>query len=108
MSEPMKPALEMIQRQVQELDAVLKQASTDLNAIAGSERVQQWKKRTISLIAQHLGQDDAQRLANKRSELSSYGDPMDELQDEIDMYREFVVAFAEEVKKRGAGPPGAS
>ena len=103
MTENLKSAVEMLQRQVQELDAVLKQAATDLNAIAGGERVQQWKKRTISLIAQHLSQDDAQRLANKRSELSSYGDPIDELQDEIDMYREFLVAFAEEVKQRGHG-----
>ncbi len=101
MTENLKAAVEMLQRQVQELDAVLKQAATDLNAIAGGERVQQWKKRTIGLIAQHLGQVDAQRLANKRSELSSYGDPMDELQDEIDMYREFLVVFVEEVKQRG-------
>jgi len=100
MTENLKAAVEMLQRQVQELDAVLKQAATDLNAIAGGERVQQWKKRTVGLIAQHLGQADAERLANKRSEFSSYGDPMDELQDEIDMYREFLVNFAEEVKKR--------
>jgi len=103
MTENLKSAVEMLQRQIQELDAVLKQAATDLNAMAGGERVQQWKKRTTSLITQHLGQDDAQRLANKRSELSAYGDPMDELQDEIDMYREFLVAFAEEVRKRGNG-----
>ena len=46
-----KSALEMLERQIQELDAVFKEASKDINTVRGRERVAAWKKRTVPLLA---------------------------------------------------------
>lgn len=94
-------ALEMIQEQIKELDAILKRAGSDLNTVGGSERVAKWKVRTIPLIAAHLGQQDAQRFSDTRPGPSFTNDLLEELSDEVEIYRSFLVSLAEKVNKAG-------
>lgn len=101
MTDPGKPALGMIEQQRKELDTILKQAAEDLNTVAGAERVAKWKARTIALIAQQVGPQEAKRFAETRPGPSFTSDLFEELSDEIDVYRTFLVALAEQVKKAG-------
>lgn len=94
-------ALDMIQRQLKELDAIYKQASEDLNTVAGNERVEQWKKRTVPLLSQFVGQKEAQQFLNTYPGPSFTNDLLEELSDNIEVYRNFLVKLSEQLKKSG-------
>ena len=101
MTEPGKPVRGMIEQQRKELDTIFKQAAEDLNTVAGAERVAKWKARTVALIAQQVGPQEAKRFAETRPGPSFTSDLLEELGDEIEVYRTFLVALAEQVKKAG-------
>jgi hypothetical protein len=93
-----KSALEMLERQIQELDALFKEASEDLNTVRGSERIAAWKKRTVPLLAQHIGQKQAQQFTMTKPGPSFTRDLAEELSDEVDLYRSFLTALAKPLK----------
>ncbi len=103
MSQSVKAALDMLEQQVKELDVLFAQAGSDLNTVAGVERVAKWKTRTTPLIAQHLGPKEAQRFANTRQGPSFTNDLLEELSDEVDVYRSVLTAMVKELKIR-SGP----
>ena len=94
-------ALEMIERRLKELEEILKRASVDLNTVAGSEQVAQWKKRTIPMLAEHVGQKEAQRFAATDPGPSFTNDLLEELSDEVETYRHFLVELSEQLQKSG-------
>lgn len=103
MSDRVKVALEIIQRQIQELDATLSRGSRDLNVVMAGERLGKWKARTARLIADHVGPNEAGRFGGKRFERAFYhGDLDDELDEEIEMYRAHLVSLAETIKSQGS------
>ena len=96
-------ALEMLERQIQELDAVFKEASKDINTVRGSERVAAWKKRTVPLLAEHVGQKEAQQFVLTQPGPSFTRDLDEELSDEVDLYRSFLTALVKRLKTSGPG-----
>lgn len=93
-----KSALEMLERQIQELNAVFKEASKDMNTVRGSERVAAWKKRTVPLLAQHVGQKEAQQFVMTKPGPSFTRDLDEELSDEVELYRNFLADLAKRLK----------
>lgn len=102
MTDPIGQALDMIQRQIQALDTILEEAQTSLNTVAAGERLVKWKGQAIPLIARHLGQQEAQRFADTRPGPSFSNDLLEELGDDVELYRDFMVALAEKVKRDGS------
>jgi hypothetical protein len=98
-----KAALDMLERQIQELDTISKEALADLNTVRGRERVTAWKKRTVPLLAQHIGQKQAQQFAMTKPGPSFTPDLAEELSDEVDLYRSFLTALAKPLKAPRAG-----
>ncbi len=96
-------ALEMIERQLQELDAVFKEASKDINTVRGSERVAAWKKRTGPLLTEHVGQKQAQQFVMTKPGPSFTRDLDEELSDEVELYRSFLTALVKRLKTPGPG-----
>ena len=92
--QPNQSAIEMIRRQIEEVNTIFKQTMQDLNTVRGHERVSSWKKRTVELLAQHVGQKDAQRFASTAPGPSFTNDLMEELGDEIEVYRTFLQTLA--------------
>ena len=106
MSDQGKPALEVIQGQIKELDAIFKQASEDLNTVAASERVAKWKLRTIAVVAEHLSREDVKRFAETQPGPSFTNDFLEELSDEVEVYRNCLVSIAAKMKKQQEANPG--
>ena len=96
-------AVQMIERQILELDTIFKEASNDTNTVRGSERVAAWKARTIPLLARHVGQKESQQFVMTKPGPSFTRDLEEELSDEVDLYRGFLTALATRLKARGAG-----
>ena len=96
-------AVKMIEGQIQELDAVFKEASKDINTVRGSERVAAWKKRTMPLLAQHVGQKQAQLFALTKPGPSFTRDLDEELSDEVELYRNFLTTLAQKLKTSAPG-----
>lgn len=95
----------MIDQQVKELDAIAKRAIQDFNTTLGTERMGQWKIRTVALLRQHAGQNAADELARKTPGMSFTNDLVEEFTDEVDSYRSYLVALATRI--RAAAPPAA-
>ncbi len=96
-------ASEMLQRQIKELDAIAEQTTSDLNTVAGSERIAKWKIKTVPLLARFLGQKEAQEFDGKRPGPSFTSDLLEEFGDEVDLYRSYLVALSKKVGT--ASPP---
>ena len=84
---------EVLRRQVAELDGIHEQAKQDLNAVRGTERVAQWKARTVPLLLENLGRDTAQRFRDQHAGPSFSQDLLEELGDEVEMYRAFLLSL---------------
>lgn len=102
MTDHMQRALAMIQQQIQALDAIFEQARTDLNTVAAGERLMKWKVKAIPVLAQHLGQQEAQRFADTKPGPSFSNDLLEELGDDVELYRDYLAALAEKVKTDGS------
>ena len=102
MTDQTRQALDMIQQQIRALDALLEEARTSLNTVAAGERLVKWKGAAIPLIARHLGQQEAQRFADTKPGPSFSNDLLEELGDDVELYRDYLVALAEKVKKDGS------
>lgn len=105
MTDPGRSARDMILQQIKELDGLSRQTLQDLNTVAGTERVRKWKARTVSLLQQGVGQKDAQEFADTNPGPSFTSDFVEEFTDEVDLYRNHLVALS---KKVGTAPPPAS
>ena len=92
-------AIEMITRQIDEVNIIFKQTMQDLNTVRGHERVTSWKKRTVEMLAQHLGQKEAQRFASTTPGPSFTNDLAEELGDEIEVYRTFLQTLARQLEQ---------
>ncbi len=99
MPDAAKAALDILDQQVKELDAILKQAKLDLNTVAGGERVAKWKARAIPVLSQHLGEKHGQRLAQITPGLTFTNDFMEEFSEEVEEYRNCLMAMVKELKK---------
>lgn len=99
MSQTGQAALEVIERQIKELDTIVSAASTDLNTVAAKERIAKWKVRTVPLLAQHVGEAEAKRFWKTDPGPSFTNDLLEELTDEAETYRNFLAAMARDLKK---------
>ncbi len=106
MSDPITVALDMIQKQIRELDALYAQAAMELNTVAGKERVAKWKARTVALLAQHLGQKEGQRFAEKQMGPSFSADLVEELGDEVEIYRDYLTTLSDLLTKHRSQASG--
>ncbi len=96
-------ALDMLQRQLNELDAVEKKTVTEnLNTVGGTEQVHKWKARTVPLIAQHLGPAAANSFADTKPGPSFTNDMFEEFSDEVEVYRSALRKLMKDVPSPGA------
>ncbi len=101
MSQSGQAAVEVIERQIKELDTIVSAASTDLNTVAAKERIAKWKARTMPLLAQHVGDTEAKRFWKTDPGPSFTNDLLEELTDEAETYRNFLTAMMRDLKKTG-------
>jgi hypothetical protein len=94
---PEATGLTIIQRQIAELDALAKQTISDLNTVAGTERVAKWKARTVTLISDTVGHEEGQTFATIRPGLSFTNDLLEEFTDLVDCYRAPLVILAKKL-----------
>ena len=90
-----------IRRLIAELDAFQKQASVDLNTVRAKERVAQWQKQTVPLLSAHVGALEAKRFGDLRPGPSFTNDLLEELSDEIEVYRTFLHELAQRIGTSG-------
>ena len=103
MSDRVTSALDMVGRLIKELDAIVKQGTEDLNTVAATERMAKWKLRTVPLLAGHVGPNEGKRFADTHPGPSFTNDLLEELNDDAEVYRNFLVSLAAEIKKRDSG-----
>jgi hypothetical protein len=106
MQDAVKPALDMLTAQLAELETILEQAQKDLNTVAAGERLVKWKIKAVPLIARHLGQREAKRFEDTRPGPSFSNDLLEELSDDVELYRDYLTALAVRIKSGGLAGGG--
>lgn len=101
MTENRTAALHAVQGQLAALESIWTEASTNLNTVAGSERVEKWKKQTVQVLAQHVNQDEAKRFSETHPGPSFTNDLVEEFSDHVDVYRTWLTQLADRLKKMG-------
>lgn len=91
-------AAAIIDQQVKELDAIATRTIQDFNTTLGTERVGQWKIRTVALLQQHAGQAEADGLARKTAGMAFTNDLIEEFSDEVECYRSYLVTLAKRLR----------
>lgn len=91
--------LDMLQRQIQDLDKIYRQAAQDLNTVRGHERLKAWKTSTASLLSAHVGEKEARQFAALTPGPSFTNDLLEELSDAVEPSRSFLVALMTTLKK---------
>jgi hypothetical protein len=96
--------LDMLQKQLKELDQIFQETMETLNTVAGAERMAKWKTRTSALITESLGQKEGQKFAALQPGPSFTNDLVEEFTDLTDYFR---VPLADLVKRlaQTAPPP---
>jgi len=101
-----RPAgLTIIQQQLNELDRLAGQTLQDLNTVAGTERVAQWKARTVALLTQAVGQAEGQRFAGVHPGPSFTNDMFEEFAELVECYRTSLSALAKRLDDGLLIPP---
>jgi len=98
-------AASVIDQQLKELEAIATRTMQDLNTVSGAERIAQWKVRTVSLLQQLAGKNEADELARKNPGPAFTNDLIEEFTDQVDCYRSYLAALAKRL--RSAAPPQA-
>lgn len=104
MTTPPAMALERLQRQLHELDALAKQTLTDLNTVAGTERVAKWKVATVALLTEAVGPQEGQMFSSIHPGPSFTNDLVEEFTDLIDCYRTPLAALVKRLSQASAPP----
>lgn len=104
MTQDVSRGLAVVRQQIAELDALKKQTLQDLNTVAGSERVAQWKLKTIALLTEVLGRQEGQKFAGILPGPSFTNDLVEEFTDLADCYRAPLAALAKQLDQ--ASRPG--
>jgi len=86
--------LAVVQQQIAELDALLKQTTQDLNTVAGSERVAKWRIKTAALLTDAVGQEAGKKFAGIQPGPSFTNDLLEEFTDLVDCYRTPLTTLA--------------
>lgn len=94
MSDQSTAALDAIQAQLKELDAILGQTNADLNTVAGTERLAKWKARTAAVLTQVIGPQAGQEFAGKQPGPSFTNDLLEEFTDLVEFYRTALLTLS--------------
>ena len=97
-------ALDMLQKQLKELDQILQETMETLNTVAGAERVAKWKARTVALITESLGQKEGQKFAALQPGPSFTNDMVEEFTDLIDYFRTPLADLAKQPAQAAPRP----
>ena len=106
MSASSAAALEQLQRQLQELDALAKQTLSDLNTVAGTERVAKWKTATVALLTEAVGSQEGQKFAGIQPGPCFTNDMVEEFTDLIDCYRTPLATLVKRLSQAARPPSG--
>ena len=90
-------ALDMLQKQLNELDQIFRETMETLNTVAGAERMAKWKVRTSVLITESLGQKEGQKFAALQPGPSFTNDLVEEFTDLIDYFRTPLADLAKQL-----------
>ncbi len=91
--------LATIRQQIAELDGLAQQTCQDLNTVAGTERIEKWKARTVALLSAVVGDEDGQTFAHIQPGPSFTNDLLEEFTDLVDCYRTPLVRLADKLSR---------
>lgn len=107
MTEQEKVALEFLSQRLKELELIQSQAHKAVNAVLAKEQFQKWKKHTLMILSEKIGQAYAEDLSKEWVHGTfPGGDMYDELADDIEMCLRHLRKLQSDLEAKGLGPAG--
>lgn len=91
-------ALKTIQEQIAALDDIVKRCSVELNFVRAKERMAQWQKAAVPVLAQHLDPKTVRQFADLRPGPAFTSDLMEEVSDEAETFRSWLERLAKQLR----------
>jgi hypothetical protein len=98
--------VDMLQKQLKELDQIFQETMETLNTVAGAERMVKWKAKTVALITESLGQMEGQKFAALQPGPSFTNDLVEEFTDLTDYFRVPLSDLAKQLAQAAPPPKG--
>jgi hypothetical protein len=98
--------VDMLQKQLKELDQIFQETMETLNTVAGAERMVKWKAKTVALIIESLGQMEGQKFAALQPGPSFTNDLVEEFTDLTDYFRVPLADLAKRLAQAAPPPKG--
>lgn len=92
-----RQAIEMIEKQLQELTQIIGRYARYQDAEVISEKLRRWKQRTVKLVSDTVHPDEGKRLADKHPSGYTPGQPLRNLKEEASIYQAFLVSLKDEL-----------
>lgn len=107
MSTDTHKGLLVIQQQLKELDTIYQDTMEgSLNTVFGTERVAKWRVRTVTLLAETLGEKSAQDFARIQPGMVFTNDLVEEFTDLVDCFRVPLSALGKQLSQAGQRQSG--
>jgi hypothetical protein len=91
--------LAAVQPQLEKLDRLAEQTRTNLNTVAGAERVEKWEADTVAIPTHSVGRPEARKYAGVRPRPCSTNDLVEDMTELIECYPTSVVALAKQLSR---------
>ena len=100
MSHPPDEAVAFLHGRIEDLKIIQANAKKTTNAIAEKDKFLKWKKETIALVSENVGEVFAKQLTSDWIDLTfASGDVFEELYDDIDMCLRHLKKLAKEIEE---------
>ncbi len=83
---------------LEELTSIVNVARNTSDFEKSHEDLKRWKMRAINYLRTNVSEIEAENLEKKKKGSFIMGAPLENLNDEVDMYRAFIVSLGEEIK----------
>jgi uncharacterized protein (TIGR02391 family) len=92
-------AIYIIIKQLAALNGIAKSARSSRDPRLGFERFHRWKARTVRLLSESVHPNEGKKLQDKQTfSMKTYGDPLENLLESVDICSRFLVSLSEELK----------
>ncbi len=102
MTEQESELVAYIQKHIDELIDIHRQAEKALNAVQGKDHVTKWKRKVVEGLASYVSPEYLRHITQEWLETTYFvGDVFDELADEVDMCRRHLKKLVKDIQITG-------
>jgi predicted nucleotide-binding protein len=95
---PKEQALAAVAQQLEAVKEIVRRTNKSGDTNLGFEQLRRWKENSVQVLSESVSETESQKLRSKRLGSFTMGQPLQNLNEEVKMYRAFLVALLEDIE----------